>query len=117
MFRRHPSLRPRPRRAFAPEALEARLLLATYTVTNVNNDGSGSLRQAITNANNNAGADVIRFNIPARPDNTYTIQLSTFLGPITGQVDIDGTTQPGYAAAGRPVVQVLGPGATSSHSG
>ena len=117
MFRPRPLNRPRLRRAFAPEALEARLLLATYTVTNLNNDGSGSLRQAIANANNNGGADVVRFNIPAREDNTYTINLSTGLGPITDQLDIDGTTQPGYAAAGRPVVQVSGPAGADTQTG
>ena len=67
MFRRHWNSRPRPRRAVAPEALESRLLLATYTVTNLNNDGAGSLRQAIANANNNGGADVytLRGRIPS----------------------------------------------------
>jgi hypothetical protein len=90
MFRRHPNSPPRPRRAFASEALEAGVLLATYTVTNTNNDGSGSLRQASTGANNNAGADVIRFNIPTRPDNTYTINLTT------GLVGDAGVTPPRY---------------------
>ncbi len=33
----------------------------TYMVTNSNNSGLGSLRQAITAANNNPGADIITF--------------------------------------------------------
>ena len=33
----------------------------TYVVTNNNNSGPGSLRQAITDANNNPGADTITF--------------------------------------------------------
>ena len=35
----------------------------TFTVANTNDSGSGSLRQAITDANNNAGTDMITFNI------------------------------------------------------
>ena len=38
-------------------------LLATYTVTNTDDSGAGSLRQAILDANGNAGADTIDFNI------------------------------------------------------
>jgi hypothetical protein len=35
-----------------------------YTVTNTNNSGPGSLRQAIIDANNHSGEDTISFNIP-----------------------------------------------------
>jgi hypothetical protein len=37
---------------------------ATYTVTNTNDSGAGSLRQAIIDTNNNPGPDTIAFNIP-----------------------------------------------------
>ena len=37
---------------------------ATYTVTNTNNSGAGSLRQAILDANGTAQPDTIIFNIP-----------------------------------------------------
>lgn len=37
---------------------------ATYTVTNYNNSGAGSFRQAIEDANANAGHDTIDFSIP-----------------------------------------------------
>ena len=40
-------------------------LLNTYTVTNTNDSGAGSLRQAILDANANGGADTIDFNIAA----------------------------------------------------
>ncbi|HEX5701264.1 MAG TPA: hypothetical protein VFX77_11495, partial [Rubrobacter sp.] len=40
-------------------ALPARA--ATYTVTNINDSGPGSLRQAITDANSSTGADLIVF--------------------------------------------------------
>ena len=52
------------------------------TVTNANDDGSGSLRQAIADANN---GDIINF------DNDYSIYLSSTL-EITKQLTIDGGT-------------------------
>ena len=45
-------------------ALEPTVWAATFTVTNTNNSGSGSLRQAIIDANNTPGLDMITFNIP-----------------------------------------------------
>ncbi len=36
----------------------------TYTVSNTDNSGTGSLKQAITDANNNPGLDTIQFAIP-----------------------------------------------------
>ena len=36
---------------------------ATFTVTNVNDSGPGSLRQAILDANSNGGLDLIHFSI------------------------------------------------------
>ena len=43
------------------EKLEHRQMLATFTVTNLNDAGSGSLRAMINTANNNPGADEIGF--------------------------------------------------------
>lgn len=43
------------------EAMEDRRLLATFTVTNLNNSGAGSLRDAVASANAAPGADVINF--------------------------------------------------------
>lgn len=62
----------------------------TYTVTNTNDSGAGSLREAITSANSNAAADTIVF------DGTLsgTIGLQSALPEITDAqgVTIDGTT-------------------------
>ena len=39
-------------------------IAATFTVTNINDSGGGSLRKAIDDANANPGADSINFSIP-----------------------------------------------------
>lgn len=48
-------------RALRFEALERREMLTTFTVLNKNDDGAGSLRQAIVDANDAGGADKIVF--------------------------------------------------------
>ncbi|MCY2941585.1 MAG: right-handed parallel beta-helix repeat-containing protein [Planctomycetota bacterium] len=80
------------------EALERRITPATYTVVNTLDAGTGSLRQAITNANLNAGPDIINFAITGGTGAIQTITLATALPLITDQVTIDGTTQSGYSA-------------------
>ena len=65
--------------------------------------GAGSLRQAILDANENAGADVIAFNLDV---GELEIQPLTLLPAITDPVLIDGTTQPGFASA--PLVIING---------
>jgi hypothetical protein len=70
---------------------------ASYTVTNTNDAGAGSLRQAITDANANPGADTIDFSIGT---GLQTITPATPLPDITDQVTIDGTSQPGGATCG-----------------
>lgn len=75
----------------------------TYTVTNSNSEGAGSLRQAILDANNHTGQDLIRFAIPTS-DPGYSSALGvwflrlTFTLPMLEDpsgVVIDGSTQPG----------------------
>lgn len=67
-----------------------------FTVTNTNDSGAGSLRDAISSANLNPGADTINFNIPGA--GTRTIKPVSALPLINGTVTIDGTTQdPGSA--------------------
>ncbi len=66
---------------------------ATFTVTSTANSGTGSLRQAILDANASPGPDVVTFNIPG-PPGSLTIAPITALPTITGPVTIDGYTQP-----------------------
>jgi len=64
-------------------------------VTNTNNTGTGSLRAAITAANNN-GADgaIIEFQIGSTCG-PHVIHLDTALPDITAETHIEGYTQPG----------------------
>ncbi|MCU1264066.1 MAG: Na-Ca exchanger/integrin-beta4 [Acidobacteria bacterium] len=68
---------------------------ATFTVTNTNDNGAGSLRQAIVTSNLNMGpsANTINFNIPSGAGNTIS-PLSP-LPVITAPVTIDGFLQAG----------------------
>jgi hypothetical protein len=84
--------------------------LATFTVTNTNDSGVGSLRQEILNANAAAGTDTIDFNIVGA--GVHTINLTSALPTITDQVTIDGTTEPGYS--GSPLIRLDGNGAGAS---
>jgi len=76
----------------------------SFVVTNANNHGTGSLRDAIVNANATIGKDTIVFNIPG--PGVKTINLLNALPEITDPVVIDATTQPGYAGA--PLVEIDG---------
>ncbi len=98
----------------AVETLEDRILLSALTVSNLNDSGSGSLRQAILNANAQHGADTINFTVAG------TIVLASALPNVTDTVNIDGTSAPGFA--GTPVVGVnfnnlAGPNFTAKASG
>src|SRR5690349_11623275 len=81
------------------ESLESRQLLSTYLVTTTADSGAGSFRDAITQANNHAGADVINFKIGT---GAKTISPTSALPTITGPTVVDATTQPGYA--GKPLI-------------
>jgi len=72
-----------------------------FVVTNTNDSGAGSLRQAILDANavsnSDDGLDEIQFDIPG--EGVQTIALSSELPAITDPVVIDGYTQPGASSA------------------
>jgi hypothetical protein len=82
----------------------------TRYVTNPNNSGAGSLRQAITDSNAYGAPNTIAFNIPG--SGVHTISLQSALPSITGSVTIDGTTQPGFVGA--PLVELNGANAGSA---
>jgi hypothetical protein len=74
-----------------------------YAVTNTNDSGPGSLRQAILNADNFGGGQELTFDLPG---GDTTIQPLSALPTITVPLVIDGTTQPG--SIGLPSVQIDG---------
>jgi hypothetical protein len=81
-------------------------------VVNTNDDGPGSLRHAIHNANRNSNwHDIISFNISG--GGSQTIPMATQLPNVQYPVTIDGTTQPGYP--GTPLIRLDGLG-TSQHT-
>ena len=92
--------RPPFRRDF--ESLEDRCLLSIFEVTNTGdnggmnpspNAGTGTLRQAIVDADFNGGPNEIQFDITS--PGVQTISLDAALPEITDQVTVNGYTQPG----------------------
>jgi len=92
----------------SPSALSA----ATFFVLNTNVTGPGSLQQAIFDANTNAGADRISFNIPS---GGLTISPTNALPIIIEPVTIEGRTQPGFLSA--PIIELNGAGAGAAVDG
>jgi titin len=92
------------------EMLEDRLV-PSFLVTNTNDSGTGSLRQAILDANANPGPDLITFNIGG--GGVQTIAPLSALPAITDPVTIDGTTQPGFA--GTPIIELDGTSAGTGY--
>ena len=73
---------------------------STFLVTNTNDSGAGSLRQAILDANNTPGADAINFDIPGAGVQTIHVNSSGYgaLPTITDATTINGYSQPGSSA-------------------
>ena len=83
-------------------------------VTNTNATGTGSLHEAILNANANTGVtDTITFNIPG--SGPHVINLTGALPAITDTVIIDGTTEPDYAVD--PIIRIEGSSAGAGVNG
>lgn len=102
--------------------LSVMLNAATYTVINTNDTGTGSLRWAIIQANNNTNTfDLIDFNIPG--GGVQTIRPLSQLPPLldTSGVFIDGLTQAGASPGTNPpssctlMIRVSGAFAGASH--
>ena len=78
---------------------------ATFNVTNTNDSGAGSLRQALTDANGAAGLDTIAFNVSGAGcdgSGVCTIALDSALPVISSPVTIDGYTQSGASPNTNP---------------
>lgn len=76
--------------------------MTTFTVTNLNDSGAGSLRAAIiaSNADQSPTPDRIEFAVSG------TINLLSDLPAVTNTVQIDAKTAPSYVPGGPPVVEV-----------
>jgi uncharacterized repeat protein (TIGR01451 family) len=85
----------------------------TFTVTNTNDSGNGSLRAAILAANATVFDDTITFDIPG--SGPFTIHPLSPLPAITSPVVIDATSQSGYA--GTPIVELDGTNAGAAANG
>jgi hypothetical protein len=86
---------------------------ATYTVTSTNDTGTGTLRQAITSANNSGVSNFIAFNLTGT--GPFTINISNALPALGAVMTIDATTQPGYAGTPRVFVNGLRAGSGGVH--
>ncbi|MEI7818912.1 MAG: choice-of-anchor U domain-containing protein [bacterium] len=80
-------------------ANKVKAVVQSFDVTNTNDSGAGSLRQAIEDANTNGNPsdmDLITFTIPG--SGVHTISPATALPAITEKVTINGYSQPGASA-------------------
>ncbi len=97
------------------------LFAATFTVTNINDSGAGSLRDAVNLANTTAGPDTVDFTIPG--SGVHTIRPLSPLPAITDPagVFINGLTQTGAATGSNPpqtatlMIEINGSNAGTAH--
>lgn len=94
------------------ESMEERVLFATLLVTNTNDSGSGSLREAMLRANRSSDADVIQFKIGT---GRKSIAPRSALPQLKYVTSLDGATQGGYA--GKPLIEIRGDSMGSTTAG
>lgn len=85
---------------------------AAFVVSNANDSGAGSLRQAILDANAATGAQTITFD-PTFFTALKTINLLSSLPALNNPITIDATTLPNYT--GTPLVEINGASAGNSN--
>ncbi|HYG84452.1 MAG TPA: right-handed parallel beta-helix repeat-containing protein [Verrucomicrobiae bacterium] len=98
---------------------------ATFTVTNTNDTGAGSLRQAITDANATVGSHAITFSILGAGPHVITPatalpSLGFGAGTTPRSIMIDGCSQPGSVCESFPLtlkIQINGVNASTSTTG
>lgn len=91
------------------------IFASCFTVTNTNDTGAGSLRQAILDANAASGERIIKFNIPG--NGPHVIQPVQYLPMLLGNTKIDGFSEPGAAPATEtspPIIQIVIDGVQST---
>ena len=112
--------RPSAHRARRPilELLEGRQLLATFTVSNTDASGNGSLAAAIASADGNKQANTIDFDSSFSTNKTITITSRLDLTDTGGKQTITGPAA-GVTISGGGKVGVfnIGSGVTASLSG
>jgi titin len=89
-----------------------RLPAVTFLVTTNADNGPGSLRQAILDANATPGPDFIHFSIGTGPQ---TIQPLSPMPIITDTVSVNGATQPGYTNV--PMIELDGSAIVANSAG
>jgi len=94
------------------ERLDERVVLSTFSVLNLDDSGTGSLRAAITAANNNPGSDIVAF----APGLRGTIGLTSGQVSIIDSLTIDGPGANRLAVSGNDASRVfqIGSGAVVS---
>ncbi|HEY7153611.1 MAG TPA: right-handed parallel beta-helix repeat-containing protein [Gemmataceae bacterium] len=112
---RRPAGRARPAVVPRLESLEDRVVPSTFLVTSLADSGTGSLRQAVSDANAKPGADLIRFS----PGLTGTIRLSSGQLDVTDDLTITGPGATQLAVSGSGLSRVLhvAPGVAADVSG
>ena len=102
------------------ELMESRQLLSTFTVSNTNDSGQGSLRQAILqlDSDNNTTPDTISFQLSGNTLSQYRVALQTPLAPIFRPVTIDARSlEANVPGANGPVFELVGNAAGSKAVG
>ena len=95
------------------EQLEVRLVLSAFTVINTDDNGVGSLRQAVIDANANVGTDVIQFASGV----SGTIALTSGELTITDAVDLQGPGSSVVTVSGNNMSRVFFVSSTATISG